>query len=431
MIKKKKISARFNLCRNIFSISIQMDPLLLGKFYNFLIKEKKKSLFMMGFEKGTIPEYYIKISYNKVIEKALSEVFFSMNAHEKIINKLRQNGLFINLYIKPKFIINLNEKLLEFKYEIFDRSVFKEILNKSKKFKIPIRKKYKDLDKQAETIINQELINYQNNKNNFIEFNDWVKINIKIIDVNEQIEIDEMSVEIWLNISKELIDKELRDLFCGKNKGDKFSINSRFLQEFICPDTFIPFLFSINILDIVKNSYFDFDIFSKYFKCKDQNQLIQRIIDILSFRNDISLRRETCQLVMKNLLQQYKVYIDEEAINSCYNEIEKKILFNPDYLIFQADKMFYKNIKMLACRQTQELTLIDYLSFIDETKISDEDVKLYLNILQRPRLKDFLFFDNSLFQYQSKATPFFHEIIKQMVLREKTLQNRINILIGI
>ena len=56
--------------------------------------------------------------------------------------------------------------------------------------------------------------------------------------------------------------------------------------------------------------------------------------------------------------------------------------------------MFHKYIKTLACKQAQEFTLIDYLSLQDNVTIDDDDIYLYLNILQRPRLKSFLYFDN-------------------------------------
>lgn len=427
MLKKQQPFQSVSSIKDFEKISIVIPKDIVKKFYDFLIKEKQKEIIVIGFEKGNVPIKYLKEHFKNIFEKTISETFFSIYVYKEIIKNIRNKGLFVNLLnIKPHIEIDLTENLLSYSYELPFYEIIKESVSYIKKIKIPIRKKYKDLDKQAETMIQIEEKNSKKIEAQKINYYDWIKINVSIFDTNENKEvIPDYNVNLWIRISPENIDREIQSLFIGKSKNDSFISNVKCIQQFICPHSFTKYNFLIKIEDHVSNIFFSFDNFKNFFECKDNNDLKDKIIEIFSSRNDISIYRGTCQLLFKSLFDIYKFKISETIIKNFEENILKNIVHNPDYLIYQSDKSFYKNINILACQNTREIILIDYLSFIDKINIKNEDIAWYMNTLQRNRLKDFLYFDNSFLRYQQKETPILHEVIEHIVYREKTLQKRV------
>lgn len=70
-----------------------------------------------------------------------------------------------------------------------------------------------------------------------------------------------------------------------------------------------------------------------------------------------------------------------------------------------------------------EKILVDYLIFFYKLESSSQLLYWYMNILQRPRLKEFLYFDaNYLYDTHHKSQLIQNVFIEQIALRERVIE---------
>jgi hypothetical protein len=404
----------------INSIIIDIPAVLLEKLMSFLIIKKKKDLIMYGFENGNIPCEYIKIHYHNSLQSHLEHVFYNFYAHDVLVCQLRSKGSYIPKLFEIECSVDLKNDKISFIYNYIDNLLQYDVLPDFKKLKFPERKKYRDLDRQAKLIIETEQKNKKNIIPVYIEEGDWVGIRIYLSDGKHIID-SKLTLKMWLNITNESIDKEIRDVFLSKKLHDNFFSDAFFLNECLSTN-FINHTFYIEIEDHVSKNYFCFDGFKDAFNY-DNKEIFEKIIDIFSLRNDVSLKKEKAQMTVRYFLEKIKIQIEPKIIKEHEVIIQSKIVKNPDYLLYQSDLNFALNIKRLACRQGMEKILIDYFIYIYQISSNKNLLYWYLNILQRHRLKDFLYFDIShVYDNSSKSMLINNSIIEQMALREKTIE---------
>ena len=75
------------------------------------------------------------------------------------------------------------------------------------------------------------------------------------------------------------------------------------------------------------------------------------------------------------------------------------------------------------------MILIDQVSALQKINIDNQDVASYLQMTQRPKTKEFLYFDFLGPEIQMRELPIPAELLKQSCLREKTLNYIINYLL--
>jgi FKBP-type peptidyl-prolyl cis-trans isomerase (trigger factor) len=98
---------------------------------------------------------------------------------------------------------------------------------------------------------------------------------------------------------------------------------------------------------------------------------------------------------------------------------------NPDYHVYKSQSDFKDKVKALAEKQLKEAIIIDAIAYQEGISVSDEDVRAYLNLLKRPRMKDFMYFTLPEPKMQGQEVPLSAEFIKRYCLREKTLNHLI------
>lgn len=417
----RKNSQKSNALHKVVnSIVIDIPENLIQKIMIFVVKKKKKDLVMHGFESGDIPFEYIKVHYHNSLSKHLEYIFYNFYVQDRLIKKLRSHASYIPRIFEVDCQSDFKQDKITFTYNYMDKLLQYQFLPDFKKLKFPERKKYRDLDRQAKLIIDLEDKNRELYKANCVEEGDWVGIKVYLSD-GENILDKELHVKLWINITNESIDKEMRDVFLGKKLNDKFFSQAHFLNDALSTN-FINYVFYIEIEDHISQAYFYIDGFKSAFEY-DNKDVFEKIIDIFSLRNDISLKKEKGQLVLRYFLEKIKIYIEPQIIQEHEAIIRNKIIKNPDYLLYQSDVNFAANIKRLACRQAMEKILVD--NFINAYEVSSNKNLLYwyLNILQRNRLKDFLYFDvNHVYDNSNKSIPINNSIIEQMALREKVIE---------
>jgi hypothetical protein len=417
----RKNTQKMNSLQKVMNtIVINVPELLLEKVMLFVIKKKKQDLVMHGFEHGNIPFEYIKIHYHNSLQNHLEHIFYNFYAQDRFVKKLRSQGSYIPKLFEIDCHCDLKNSKITFTYNHIDKLLQYSVLPDFKKLKFPERKKYRDLDRQVKSIMEVEQKNKENYISGFIQEGDWVGIRIYLS--YEDIIIDkELSLKMWLNITNESIDKEIREVFLSKKLNDGFFSNAFFLNESLSTN-FIVHTFYVEIEDHISKNYFCVDKFKDAFGY-DNKEIFEKIIDIFSLRNDVSLKKEKAQMALRYFLEKIKIYIEPQIIKEHEVIIKSKIIKNPDYLLYQSDINFSLNIKRLACRQAMEKILVDHFIYAYNVTSNKNLLYWYLNILQRHRLKDFLYFDIShVYDNSNKSIPINNSIIEQMALREKVIE---------
>jgi hypothetical protein len=257
-------------------------------------------------------------------------------------------------------------------------------------------------------------------RNIAIEENDWIGIKVYLVDSEKNIIHQDLHGFFWLYITNEVIDREIRNLFYGKKKGDTLFASADFISNFL-GFFFVKHIFCIVVEEHISHRFFVFENFKTVFNYDNKNTF-EKIIEIFSLRNDISLKKEKAQLSLQFFLEKIKIYIDQDIIQEHAMILKNKLLKNADYLLYQGEVNFETNIKKLACRQSMEKILVDYLIYFYRIESSPALLYWYLNILQRPRLKEFLYFDgNYLYDTHHKSHLIHNVFIEQIALRERII----------
>jgi hypothetical protein len=414
---------KLNICHSNDLIKITIPTKIFEEYLKFILEQKQKNSIVTGFHKGTAPLTYIKGIFKDGIKNNLSKIFFKTYARKAIINKYNKIGAALLFNINTMIDIDLNKKKMIFLHKITQLKLYEKIKNQSsKKLKLVKRKLYKDLDKQAVQMVNYESTQKLIHKSTKIEYGDWIKVSIDVLNSEEKIISKKTKMSLWIEIRKEEIFHNIYIFFKDKKKNDVFISDSQLIQNFISSNNFAKYNFKITVLEHVSCRYFDFSLFAKYFNCKNKTEIYEKLIEAFSFKNDVSMYKLIGQSIFKKLFQIYKPIITEKNIREYIVELEETIKGNPDYLLYQSDKYFNENVNKFATEQLSEIAVIDYLTAKENIKVNPKEIILYLNMLQRNRLKEFLYFDRHYIK-SLKNCIIPCEIIEKMSLREKTLKH--------
>lgn len=416
----KKLSQKQELLgREMKNLSVKISRETLIRAIDFFILQKKAVLTMDGFQQGFIPSEYIKTHYLQSLHKHIEKVFYNFYVKDMIFKQLRNEGVYVSKHINVVCHFSFKDFSLEYEYSYYNRLLDYNVMPDFKKLKFPERKKYRDLDKQTKQIIEGEEEKKRIGRERFVLEGDWVGIEVYFSD-GKSIFDDSLKVKLWIYVSSENIDKEIRLIFCGKKLGEGFFTNACFLNDFLSTD-FLVHTFYVRIESHVPTSFFCIDSFKVAFKY-DNKDVFNKIVELFSLRKDITLRKEKIQIILKYFLEKIKIFFDNTIIVEHEFVIKSQVSKNPDYLLYQSDKNFEVNIKRLACAQIMEKILVDYFIALFDVELSDCLIYSYLNILQRHRLKDFLYFDFAHVSDNFYCTmPIHNSVIEHAALREKTV----------
>jgi FKBP-type peptidyl-prolyl cis-trans isomerase (trigger factor) len=145
------------------------------------------------------------------------------------------------------------------------------------------------------------------------------------------------------------------------------------------------------------------------------------MIEAFSYRQDISQRHAMVEEAIRVLLSKHKFSIPNHLILRQQKKILERIQHNPDYHVYRAEKDFQNYVRNLAEKLVAESIFIDKLAYIENITVNDEDIKGYLNLTNRHRMKEFIYFDIPSFTIQGQQAPIPAEELKRICLREKTI----------
>ncbi len=408
---------RPNFCYGTVTVPAHTVKIL----YHEAAKSQQRSALTHGFQRGEVPIEYIKQNFADNLVLHLKELLLKYCVVNYLCQQIHKNKLVVagnprlaTIDIKPDSDAHFNFELSLFT----DLSIYEW---KYFPFRAPKRKNYKDLDRQVESFLEEEKTNLQVIKEEALEVGDWVSFDIAFVDENQNLLLDNFAQNFWFKLGEDETESPLRQLFVGKKCGDTFVSNHHVLQEYFSDTLDTNYTFMITITNMLSHKYFCFEHFKRIFRIKTNKDMHKKLIEVFSYRNDISQRYAMVEGALSTLLSKHKFSIPNHFVLRQKKVLLDKMQHNPDYHVYRSQKDFQNHIQKLAEKQVVETVFIDKLAYHENLSVSDEDIKGYLNLINRPRMKEFIYFDLPSFKIQGQELPIPTDELKRTCLREKAI----------
>ncbi|HSC24785.1 MAG TPA: trigger factor [Candidatus Babeliales bacterium] len=406
----------------VCSAKIIVSKFLVNVFFEETAVALQSNIQAYGFQHGEVPIEYIVKQYKINIIEHLKEFFFKFGIVNFLFQEIRTRKLLVAG--EPRLI----DIFLDYDHDarfIFELSIFPAIsLNEWKyfPFKTPNRKNYKDLDRQVETFIQEEEKNLEKYiPDNGIAIGDWVNFDVSVVDKAHTFLDERFSQNFWLKLGNEDVENHLRSLFLGRKKGEQFVVHNKGLQDYFSDQLRACYNFKVTIVDFVSYAYFCFDQFKDHFKVKTNKDMHKKLIEVFSYRNDVSQRLAMVEEAFKLLLSRHRFFAPNHLVLRQKKIILSAIQTNPDYNVYRKQKDFNFWIQQLAEKQVKEMLLIDQVIYRENIVVSNEDIVNYLNFDKRSRMKEFIYFSLPNSKLYGQETPLATHELGRVCAREKAI----------
>ncbi|MBM3893029.1 hypothetical protein FJ365_01335 [Candidatus Dependentiae bacterium] len=289
-------------------------------------------------------------------------------------------------------------------------------------FKQPKRKKYKDLDKQVVTFIDNRIAPKKLNST-IIEDNDWVLIDALMVDTHGAAINAGLQSSFWIKIGHQDVTPPLITQLLGKQLDHKFFTTDLDMDEDEDGSTNRSYRFLVTIKSIIKGSHFSMDLFKSTFKLKNKVDIHNKLMEVFSYRNDVSQRKAIIDEVFHLLLSKHRFEVPKHLVLRREEYILETLMPQPDYHVYKAQSDFNECIQLLAEKQLKEEIVIDHITHHENIRVDLRDMQQYLHLISNKRLKEFIYFRPLVeriddIQAMINVTP-----LAQAVVREKTLNH--------
>ncbi|MFH0898446.1 MAG: trigger factor [bacterium] len=416
----KPISSRFAV------IIITVDPELVTIVYRETIELFRKKIFS-GFKKETVPAEYIEENFETEIQNNVKDYLLRYTVIKYLFDQIIIRKIHLSNYPRLKKIEISPDKSIRYSFNIslVDPLELKEWKHFS--FKSPKRKKYKDLDKQVIAFVNKESIPERKLNVDTVEENDWICFNAMLTGRDGRVLEKEIAGDFWMRIKKQEILDPYQNVFLGKKLYQSFYTDCLAIRDepFNEYDNY-RYNFLVTIKALVKGTYMSLESLKNYFKLKNKTEIHNKLMEVFSYRDDISQRKSIIEELFHLFLSKHRFEVPKHLVLRRQEDILESIMEQPDFQVYKAQKDFESCIEMLAEKQLKEEILIDKIAYQESIKVDLRDVQYYLHLFNNRRLREFVYFKPLIEKIDSVNTALHASILKQTVLREKTLNSVIH-----
>jgi len=314
---------------------------------------------------------------------------------------------------------------------VFDLSIASPVPLKEWKlftFKAPKRKKYKDLDKQVTLFIKREHDKFKKQDKTHIENKDWVNFESTIVTNERHAILSRYKSNFWIKINTTHVKKPFQMTLLGKKIGDTFVIDKMPFQEEFSDLLTENCQFLITVKSITKGSFLSVEALKNIFKLKNKTDLHNKLIEVFSYRNDISQRRSIIEEVFHLFFSKHRFEIPKHLTIRKQEALLTMLRKQPDYQVYKAQKDFPEKVALLAEMLLKEEILIDQITHKENIKATQKDINNYLSLFNNSRLREFVYFKPLFAPIEDSELPLSENFLKQVVQREKTLNHVIHTL---
>lgn len=410
---------------SLYNATVTIPADFVQRVYKEAARSQQKSVSAPGFPRGHAPIEYIEQNFKSILVEHTAEFLYKYCVLSHLYQSIRDQKLLVagdprleRMHVQPNSDAHF----------VFSLTVFPTIVLQEWKyfiFKAAKRKNYKDLDKQVELFISEEEQKERVANSTTIHLNDWVYFTITLADENNNPLLGDHVESLWCKIGAEEVDTPLQELFLGKKAGDIFCSRNEGLQEYFSDQLDTDYNFLVSICDVLSDTFFCLDQFKRHFKIKTNKEMYQKLVEVFSYRNDLSQRRTMVEDSLKLLLAKHKFEVPNHLTIRQQKVVLEAVQNNPDYHVYRVQKDFKERVKQLAEKQAKEALIIDQLAFDESITITPQDIKSYLNLTKRARMKEFIFFDPPTTKIRGQELPISAEELKRVCAREKTLNHLI------
>lgn len=380
-----------------------------------------------GLEYSNTPLSYINDKYAQEINECLKRFILKHLVLDYLLNTLITQQ--IRTAHHPRLTnmeLSVDDALL-YTFNVSSADIIKLKDWKLFNFKAPKRKLYKDLDKQVENFIEREATLLKKQSGLILEDEDWACFEAHLLNKNQD-DIIQPQGRFWMKLRTRNLASKFQQAFLGKKISDSFITTSFPLDEDMHEIISAQSPFKITIHNICKGLYFSIENFKKTFKLKNKQEAHRKLIEVFSYRNDISQRRSTIEEIFHLFFSRHRFEIPKHLILRKQEDILLSLRKVPDYHVYKAQKDFLRNVESLAEKQLKEEILINQIAADENIKVSDGDIQGYLHLFNGERLKEFVYFKPFSEPLEELDTPFHEAVLREAVVREKTLNHIIHIL---
>lgn len=403
-------------------ITIKVDPVVVVKLFDEAAVAQQKLLKPAGFDTKETPLSFIKQQHYYSLMTHLKEFLLKFCVLNYLFKTIRAEKLIIAGEVGLDTIAITGDGVISFTFSgacIIPPSIQEW---RYLPFRAPKRKNYKDLDRQVEHFIYEEATAQQQSTKT-IQENDWVCIGLTRTDEQGAPLFTNFTNYFWIQISDEKVDNPLRDLLLGMKTGDKTLTQNQGLQDYFSEQLSTNYFFVLDVISYIPHSYVCLEQIKTHFKLKTKKDLLKKLIEVFSYRNDISQRRTMVEECLTLLLNRHAITVPETVISSFQETLLATMHSSPDYNVYRTQKEFYSLIHTLSQKLAREMVLLDALAYHEKVVLDRVDIENYLNCIKRPRTKEFVYSRSTMPNHEGQSTLIPEEELMRTVLREKTINH--------
>lgn len=314
---------------------------------------------------------------------------------------------------------------------LFDISIANELPLKEWKlfsFRAPKRKRYKDIDKQVEIFLKRECEKYKKLNDDTVENSDWVNFETVVVDCDQNPILSFHKNNYWMKINTTQIEKPFQMNFVGKQKGESFFANTMPINEEFHDSVTENCGFLVTINSVAKGSHLSVEALKTIFRLKNKQDIHRKLIEVFSYRNDISQRRSIVEEVFHLFFSKHRFEVPKHLTIRKQESLLEMLKKQPDYQVYKSQKDFYEKVAVLAEKLLKEEILIDQIAYKEGIRVAQKDIKYYLTLFNNNRLREFVYFKPTFEPIEESDRPLPESFLRQAVMREKTLNHIIHTL---
>jgi FKBP-type peptidyl-prolyl cis-trans isomerase (trigger factor) len=397
------------------------------QFFKHAAQIKQLDSDSQGFKKGGVPIDYIEVHYKKNILTHMQEIFLKHFVIDALLEYIHKSKILI---VGQLELVSISMDTDHDAVYTFQGVLPKEIYIqrwKNLPFKPTVRKKYRDIDNQVKTFLEEEEFNQQQyEKEDSIQINDWVCFDTWVVDMNKKALFHNKKSHLWLKIGDEEPDLIFQELFVGKRIDQIFLTENQSLRQYFCSGFDAPYTYAVHIKDRLAHKYFSVEYLKHHFKLKTKKDLHNKLIEIFSYSADISQSRSIADMALNTIIKRNNILVPPSSVQAQKEIIINGLQLKPDYTLYKMKPDFDDHITILAKKQLYEIVATDYIAYTENLVVNHLDIKAYFNLMQRTRTKEFLYFNPPSTQIDGQEFPVTVESIKKACMREKSLNHIIH-----
>jgi FKBP-type peptidyl-prolyl cis-trans isomerase (trigger factor) len=405
---------------HLLRITIEVEESLANVVFTQTIEYFKNSS-LGGLDLKRAPYEYVQEMYTEEIFGHTKDYFLHYVAIDFLMNEIIARKITLVNY--PRFVaVDVSpEKKISYHFDVSVADALELKEWKHFAFRSPKRKRYKDLDKQVCAFV--ESRHNQSRRLNYtlVEEDDWILFETTLLDCNFKPVHGNCRSSFWIKLGRQELSDSLSCQFINKSIGDCFQ-TSTFSgcapshQSGDCSYTFL-----VTIKAIIKSGHTSLDVLKATFRLKNKTDVHNKLMEIFSYRNDVSQRQAIIEEVFHLLLSKHRFEVPKHLILRREEDIIGNLSRQPDYHVYKSQEDFQTSVEMLAEKQLKEEIIIDQIAYNENIKADLKDIINYLYLLNSKRLKEFIYFKPILERIEETSNPINTSTITQAVMREKTL----------